>query len=275
MGSSSSQAMITRNRPPDARQKVDPGVTWSANNTYDFDTGSTDSGKPPSWTGKPTRPTSYSSVSSASSRGSYLSDSLRLGALAEEHQRLPVAVEQVINELIETEFAYLNSLQEVMTGYLTPLRQEVKKNALPLTMAEIDVIFLNIEEIAAFHLNIYEKLCQSHENLTSIANVFINNSEQFKIYTYYCTNLPHSNSMLVDVLDRPRVRAALAELQKKLGHPLPLSTYLLKPFQRVCKYPDILQAWQIRTPKNTKKGGGELDLGHKVEMTVGSVATCM
>lgn len=94
----------------------------------------------------------FSSVSSASSRGSYLSDSLRLGALAEEHQRLPVAVEQVINELIETEFAYLNSLQEVMTGYLTPLRQEVKKNALPLTMAEIDVIFLNIEEIAAFHL---------------------------------------------------------------------------------------------------------------------------
>ena len=63
-----------------------------------------------------------------------------------------MAVEQVINELIETEFAYLNSLQEVMTGYLTPLRQEVAKNALPLTMAEIDVIFLNLEEIAAFHL---------------------------------------------------------------------------------------------------------------------------
>ena len=63
-----------------------------------------------------------------------------------------MAVEQVINELIETEFAYLNSLQEVITGYLTPLRLEVTKNALPLTMAEIDVIFLNLEEIAAFHL---------------------------------------------------------------------------------------------------------------------------
>ena len=63
-----------------------------------------------------------------------------------------MAVEQVINELIETEFAYLNSLQEVMTGYLTPLRQEVQKNALPLTIAEIDVIFLNIDKIAAFHL---------------------------------------------------------------------------------------------------------------------------
>ncbi|CAG5102101.1 Oidioi.mRNA.OKI2018_I69.chr1.g142.t1.cds [Oikopleura dioica] len=237
-----SQAMITRNRPPDARQKVDPGVTWTASHTYDFDTGSTDSGKPPSWTGKPTRPTSYSSVSSASSRGSYLSDSLRLGALIEEeHRPLPVAVEQVINELIETEFAYLNSLQEVITGYLTPLRLEVTKNALPLTMAEIDVIFLNLEEIAAFHLKIYEKLFRSHENLASIANVFIQNSEEFKIYTYYCTNLPHSNGMLVDILERERVRSALAELQKKLGHPLPLSTYLLKPFQRVCKYPDILQ----------------------------------
>ena len=59
----------------------------------------------------------FSSVSSGSSRASYLSDSLRLGALAEERQEdLPRyhAVDRVIEELIETESAYLNSLNEVI-----------------------------------------------------------------------------------------------------------------------------------------------------------------
>ena len=61
-----------------------------------------------------------SSVSSGSSRASYLSDSLRLGALAEERaEEEPFhhgsyAVERVIMELIQTEDTYLNSLNEVI-----------------------------------------------------------------------------------------------------------------------------------------------------------------
>ena len=30
-----------------------------------------------------------------------------------------------------------------------------------------------------------------------------------------------------------------------LGHPLPVSTYLLKPFQRILKYPELLKVNQI------------------------------
>ena len=43
-----------------------------------------------------------------------------------------------------------------------------------------------------------------------------------------------------------------------LGHPLPVSTYLLKPFQRILKYPELLKVifpvwlpWTVSRPSPT------------------------
>ena len=43
-----------------------------------------------------------------------------------------------------------------------------------------------------------------------------------------------------------------------LGHPLPVSTYLLKPFQRILKYPELLKVifsvwlpWTVGRPSPT------------------------
>jgi len=72
----------------------------------------------------------FSSVSSGSSRGSYLSDSLRLGNIHEEKNE-PIltnqnhAIERIIEELIQTEGAYLNSLNEVIQ--VTFLTSKVSK----------------------------------------------------------------------------------------------------------------------------------------------------
>ena len=67
----------------------------------------------------------FSSVSSGSSRASYLSDSLRLSALTEERSVEDSFnyhhVDRVVDELIQTEFTYLESLNElihVSTEYL-------------------------------------------------------------------------------------------------------------------------------------------------------------
>ena len=67
----------------------------------------------------------FSSVSSGSSRASYLSDSLRLSALTEERSVEDSFnyhhVDRVVDELIQTEFTYLESLNElihVRTKYL-------------------------------------------------------------------------------------------------------------------------------------------------------------
>ena len=67
----------------------------------------------------------FSSVSSGSSRASYLSDSLRLSALTEERSVEDSFnyhhVDRVVDELIQTEFTYLESLNElihVSTKYL-------------------------------------------------------------------------------------------------------------------------------------------------------------
>ena len=83
----------------------------------DSDTGSTDSGRPPSLTepSKAPRPTSLSSVSSGSSRASYLSDSLRvqMGSLVEEEPTL-TKVDHVIDELIYTEKSYIDDMSDLI-----------------------------------------------------------------------------------------------------------------------------------------------------------------
>ena len=60
----------------------------------------------------------FSSVSSGSSRASYLSDSLRLSALTEERSVEDSFnyhhVDRVVDELIQTEFTYLESLNELI-----------------------------------------------------------------------------------------------------------------------------------------------------------------
>jgi len=65
---------------------------------------------------------SSSSVSSGSSRASYLSDSLRLGALTEERSEdiFNHHVDLVVDELISTEFSYLESLNELIHVSYTP-----------------------------------------------------------------------------------------------------------------------------------------------------------
>ena len=82
----------------------------------DSDTGSTDSGRPPSLTEtKSPRPTSLSSVSSGSSRASYLSDSLRvqMGSLVEEELTL-TKVDHVIDELLHTETSYIIDMGDLI-----------------------------------------------------------------------------------------------------------------------------------------------------------------
>ena len=82
----------------------------------DSDTGSTDSGRPPSLTEtKSPRPTSLSSVSSGSSRASYLSDSLRvqMGSLVEEELTL-TKVDHIIDELIHTEMSYIVDMGDLI-----------------------------------------------------------------------------------------------------------------------------------------------------------------
>ncbi|OQR76910.1 hypothetical protein BIW11_07468 [Tropilaelaps mercedesae] len=68
-------------------------------------------------------------------------------------------------------------------------------------------------------------------------------SSGLKVYAVYCTNYPRSLQVLSRLV-QPESRSCtlLAKLQLGLGHRMQLGSYLLKPVQRILKYPLLLDA---------------------------------
>lgn len=60
----------------------------------------------------------------------------------------------------------------------------------------------------------------------------------FRLYSYYCQNIPRSERLREQIQGEPQF---LAACQQKLGHKLPLAAYLLKPVQRITKYQLLLK----------------------------------
>lgn len=60
----------------------------------------------------------------------------------------------------------------------------------------------------------------------------------FRLYSYYCQNIPRSERLREQIQSEPQF---LAACQQKLGHKLPLAAYLLKPVQRITKYQLLLK----------------------------------
>lgn len=60
----------------------------------------------------------------------------------------------------------------------------------------------------------------------------------FRLYSYYCQNIPRSERLREQIQNEPQF---LTTCQQKLGHKLPLAAYLLKPVQRITKYQLLLK----------------------------------
>lgn len=60
----------------------------------------------------------------------------------------------------------------------------------------------------------------------------------FRLYSYYCQNIPRSEKLREQIQNEPQF---LAACQQKLGHKLHLAAYLLKPVQRITKYQLLLK----------------------------------
>ncbi|KAH9279207.1 Pleckstrin homology domain-containing family G member 1 [Echinococcus granulosus] len=144
----------------------------------------------------------------------------------------------VISELLETELTYLESLRDIKEGYYLPLLAEGKFDATTL-----DTVFNNIIQLHAFHQTFSGELYRNQENLVGLADVFLEHAVDFEgLYVEFCTE--HSLSIQTlehESLLHTELWASILACQTRLGHLLPLASYLLKPVQRVLKYQLLLQ----------------------------------
>ncbi|XP_072019564.1 rho guanine nucleotide exchange factor TIAM1-like [Amphiura filiformis] len=167
----------------------------------------------------------------------------------------------VIDELIETERKYGKDLVILMTTYLMPL-----KRAAFFPDEEVDALIHNIKEITEFQ-TVFQKSIEEAQRLVaeydsledpndfrrivfSIGSAFLFHQETFNLYSTFCA--VHSKAQ--KLLKTPSGKAG-KQLQEFLqSRPAPggcsgtlgISSYLIKPMQRILKYPLLLREMQGR-----------------------------
>jgi len=144
--------------------------------------------------------------------------------------------DKIVLELLSTEKSYVEDLKIVLTGY----KQKMSSSKIA---AKAPVIFGNIDEIEKFHS---ETLLPELENCNKrpdlLAETFLDNSQQMvRLYCRYCQNMDDAHAGVTEIGEN---HPLLVNCQKELGHQLPLSSYLLKPVQRLTKYQLLLKDLQ-------------------------------
>uniref|UniRef100_A0A3Q3LRB6 TIAM Rac1 associated GEF 1b n=1 Tax=Mastacembelus armatus TaxID=205130 RepID=A0A3Q3LRB6_9TELE len=159
---------------------------------------------------------------------------------------------KVICELVETERTYVKDLNCLIGRYLTPLQKETF-----LTQDELDVLFGNLPEMVEFQVEFLktledgtrlvpdleklERVDQFKKILFSLGGSFLYYADRFKIYSAFCASHTKVPKVLVKAKTDSDFKAFLDQRNPKQQHSSTLESYLIKPIQRVLKYPLLLK----------------------------------
>eukprot|EP00800_Vazella_pourtalesii_P012388 TRINITY_DN291_c1_g1_i2.p1 TRINITY_DN291_c1_g1~~TRINITY_DN291_c1_g1_i2.p1 ORF type:complete len:736 (+),score=138.09 TRINITY_DN291_c1_g1_i2:186-2393(+) len=150
----------------------------------------------------------------------------------------------ILEELVRTEEQYFNDIDSIVENYIPDFESMQSKFPDVISPETPNIIFINLQAIRDFHKRFYRSLkpILSQESLIRVGKLFQDEADNFKIYSEYCSNHSNSVELLVKLTKNGEVNASLRLVQNKLKHPLNLSTYLLKPVQRVLKYKLLLES---------------------------------
>ncbi|NXQ18994.1 PKHG1 protein, partial [Peucedramus taeniatus] len=158
-------------------------------------------------------------------------------------------VDRVVQEILETERMYVQDLKSIVKDYLDCITDQTK---LSLATEERSALFGNIRDIYNFNSELLQDLENCENDPVAIADCFVSKSEDFHIYTQYCTNYPRSVAVLTECMRNKALAKFFRERQEALQHSLPLGSYLLKPVQRILKYHLLLHEIENHLDKDTE-----------------------
>ncbi|KAL5021840.1 hypothetical protein ScPMuIL_000995 [Solemya velum] len=149
--------------------------------------------------------------------------------LTEEEVQTRRTLSLITREMVQTERDYVSSLRFIVDNYIPELQREDVPQAL---RGKRNVIFGNIEKICQFHQQYFLREVEAcRRNIFHIAQYFIMHESQFQLYALYNKNKPRSDSLMAE-----NGKRFFSYKQRELGDMLDLSSYLLKPVQRMGKY---------------------------------------
>ncbi|XP_043093644.1 guanine nucleotide exchange factor DBS isoform X9 [Puntigrus tetrazona] len=190
-------------------------------------------------------------------------DGSRHPSVSDEEENFAVLRRHVMNELLETERAYVEELLCVLEGYGAEMDNPAMSHLIPNTLLhKKDVLFGNMPEIYHFHKKTFLRELEAYTDYPElVGRCFLERMTDLQIYEKYCQNKPRSESLWRQCSDC----AFFQECQRKLEHKLGLDSYLLKPVQRITKYQLLLK----ELLKYSKGCEGEDDLQEALSSILG------
>ena len=166
----------------------------------------------------------------------------------------------MIREFVDTEDSYQRYLDMIVTKFLVPTRSQ---KLLPLL--EMGDIFCNVEILAMSNVDLSKSLRETFQQAqaastspdsypdVSIGPIFLSHvRELIPIYTPYCLNQTKSVATFERVSASKKFSGFSKLLTESMNDPacenLPLMSFLIKPVQRLCKYPLLLRELLKCTP---------------------------
>ncbi|XP_051469387.1 rho guanine nucleotide exchange factor TIAM2 isoform X1 [Apus apus] len=159
---------------------------------------------------------------------------------------------KVIQELMDTEKSYVKDLSCLFELYLEPLQSETF-----LTQDEMESLFGSLPEMLNFQkvfletledgissssdFNTLETPSQFRKLLFSLGGSFLYYADHFKLYSGFCANHIKVQKVLERAKTDSAFKAFLDARNPTKQHSSTLESYLIKPVQRVLKYPLLLK----------------------------------
>lgn len=169
-----------------------------------------------------------------------------------KHMSVTERLRKVIQELVDTEKSYVKDLTCLFEIYLKPLQRETF-----LTLDEMESLFGSLPEMLDFQrvflqtleeriasspdFSTLETPSQFKKLLFSLGGSFLYYADHFKLYSGFCAN----HIKVQKVLERAKTDQTFKEFLDARNptkqHSSTLESYLIKPVQRVLKYPLLLR----------------------------------
>lgn len=157
-----------------------------------------------------------------------------------QNQLQPVKLtrrQHILKELVDSERNYVNHLLK-----LQAFKKELEETG-ALTGDAIHAIFLNLNNLLDFAQRFLIRMEQHYElgeDQQDWGDLFLRYAEPFKQYEPFIANQTRCQQTCVKEWDKMKAAARSPTMNAMLETPMVLNTFLVKPFQRLSKYPLLL-----------------------------------
>lgn len=156
----------------------------------------------------------------------------------------------IINEIITTERDYVRDMEMVINVFYLPL-----KNETILEEKELRTLFSNLETIVNVNKQLLAELEKIESNsgpkTKTMGDVFTSMSAYLKMYIPYCADQPRVLALLEHLRQNNEKFCSFLQTAEQGSHcrGLNFGSFIIKPIQRICKYPLFIKELLRVTPE--------------------------